>query len=310
MDAVVSGALLFGLLLALASTVALDVGFLLQHHAASRLPRLELRHPLSSARSLLSTRRWTLGFVIGLAGWGLYLVALGHAPLSLVQAVAAAGVGLMVLLAALVRRRAPTRRHMVGAAIATTGMAALGLSLAGQVAPHAHAVSGVRMAACALAVAIAASLLARRGSAASGGAGAGLCYGFGDVASKALLVALPVHPGAGSLVAQPYLYLALAGHGMGFLVLQRSFQRGGAVAAVAPMSAALNTLPMLAGVLVLGDPLPASPALLGLRLAAFAAAVSGAYLLVGAHENDEPSQMAVCPSVLPGLQRDATTVGA
>jgi hypothetical protein len=302
MDAIVNGALLLGLLLALASTVALDVGFLMQHHAASRMPSLELRHPLSSVRSLLGARRWTVGFVIGLAGWGLYLVALGHAPLSLVQAVAAAGIGLLVLLAAAARRRAPARKQTVGAIIATVGLAALGLSLAGQAAPHAHAVPAGGVVACAVLVAVATWLLARRGTAASGGAGAGLCYGFGDVASKALLVALPVHPGLGSVVSQPYLYLALAGHGVGFLVLQRSFQRGGAVAAVAPMSAALNILPMLAGVVVLRDPLPASPALLGLRLAAFAAAVSGAYLLAGSHDQGEPS-----PEHAPGAGTPALT---
>ena len=69
MDAIVNGPLLLGLLLALLSTVALDVGFLLQHHAASRMPRLQLRHPLNSARSLLGARHWTVGFAIGLAGW-------------------------------------------------------------------------------------------------------------------------------------------------------------------------------------------------------------------------------------------------
>jgi hypothetical protein len=275
----VTATLLAGLLLALASAIALDVGFVLQHAAASRLPRLELRRPLASARSLAGARRWTVGFGVGLAGWGLYLAALGRAPLSLVQAVAAGGIGVLVLLVALVRRRAPARREALGAAVATAGLAVLALSLVRQTSLPAGRLSAGRIAACAVLVLLAASLLAVRRSAAAGGVAAGLCYGLGDVGTKALLVALPVHVQLASIVQQPYLYLTLGSHGTGFLLLQRAFQRGGAVAAVAPMTAATNLLPMAAGVLVLGDPLPSAPLLAGLRLAAFAAAAAGAYVL-------------------------------
>ena len=46
------------LLLALASVVALDVGFLLQQHAVSGAPRLSLRRPLEAAcRDTCSRRR-------------------------------------------------------------------------------------------------------------------------------------------------------------------------------------------------------------------------------------------------------------
>ena len=50
------------------------------------------------------------------------------------------------------------------------------------------------------------------------------------------------------------------------------------------MTAAMNLLPMAAGVVVLGDPLPGSPPLFALRLAAFAAAAFGACLLAVARE--------------------------
>jgi enterochelin esterase-like enzyme len=108
------------------------------------------------------------------------------------------------------------------------------------------------------------------------------------------------------VAVDPYLWLALAGHGCGFLVLQRSFQRGGVVSAVAPMTAAMNLLPIAAGVLVLGDPLPRSVPVLALRLAAFAAAATGAALLV---TRDEP-RVEVPPLKRPAWLPAAATLAA
>ena len=96
----------------------------------------------------------------------------------------------------------------------------------------------------------------RRRSAALGGLAAGLCYGVGDVTSKALLITLPHHPGPGALAASPYLYATAGAHGLGFVVLQRAFQHGGPIASLGPMTAAANLLPMAAGVLLLGEGLP------------------------------------------------------
>ena len=75
------------------SACLLNLGYLLQHSVASKLPRLSLRHPLVGLRSLLANRRWLLGLAAETAGWGLYVAALALAPLSLVQATAAGGSG-------------------------------------------------------------------------------------------------------------------------------------------------------------------------------------------------------------------------
>ena len=51
-----------GLVVALASALALNWGFWVQHDVASALPRLSVRRPLRSLRLLFAHRRW-------LAGW-------------------------------------------------------------------------------------------------------------------------------------------------------------------------------------------------------------------------------------------------
>jgi len=93
----------------------------------------------------------------------------------------------------------------------------------------------------------------RRRSAALGGLAAGVCYGVGDVMSKALLLELPHHPTAAALAGSPLLYATAGAHGLGFVLLQRAFQNGGALASVGAMTAAMNLLPMAAGVLLLGE---------------------------------------------------------
>ena len=81
----------FALALALASAIALNWGYVAQHGAASTLPPLSLRRPIASLRTLFGHRRWLVGFIVGIAGWVLYVAALRLAPLSLVQATSAGG---------------------------------------------------------------------------------------------------------------------------------------------------------------------------------------------------------------------------
>src|SRR6267143_6639202 len=103
-----------GLALALLSAFALNWGWLEQHGAAQELPPLSLRHPVRALRSLFGDRTWLTGFVVGLAGWALYVAALALAPLSLVQAVTAGGIGLLALLVA--RDGGLARRERAGVA--------------------------------------------------------------------------------------------------------------------------------------------------------------------------------------------------
>jgi drug/metabolite transporter (DMT)-like permease len=271
--------LVLPLSLALASVVALDAGFLLQQHAAAGAPALSLRRPLAAARALAGARIWVAGFAVGLAGWGLYLLALAKAPLSLVQGVSAGGIGLLVLVAAALGRVRPSRRDVAGALLATGGLLLLTATLGPSDLARARAVDGVALAVIGAVTVAGALAVALRGGAAACGLAAGALYGLGDVASKALFVALPSHPGALAVASSPWLYATLAAHGGGFVLLQRAFQQGGPVASVAPMTAAMNLLPIAAGITVFADPLPPTPSLVGARILAFTVVAGGATLL-------------------------------
>ena len=119
-----------GLALALGSAFALNWGWLAQHSAASELPALTLRAPIRSLRSLFRNRTGSTGFLAGVGGWVLYVAALALAPLSLVQATSAGGIG---LLAVLVHRRGDhlTRGQWLAVGLAVAGLLLLAVSLAG-----------------------------------------------------------------------------------------------------------------------------------------------------------------------------------
>ena len=265
--------LALGLALALASAVALNWGFFTQHGAAAGMPRLTVRRPLRSLMLLFASRRWLAGFATGIAGWALYVAALALAPLSLVQAVSAGGIGVLALL---VRRATGIRfsgRESAGTALAVGGLALLGASLAGRSA------GGSSSSWVAIVVWISASLLAAGLAAGFGewalaaGAGlgmaAGLLYAAGDVATKAAVV------GGVALFFVPAVLLL---HGLAFVSLQLGFQRGGALATAGLATLLTNSLPIAAGTLVFAEPVPGGLAGAA-RVLAFAAVVAGAAAL-------------------------------
>jgi hypothetical protein len=263
-----------GLAVALASAACLNWGFLRQHGTVSRLPALSARRPLASLRLLFANLRWLTGFAVGLVGWALYVVALRLAPLSLVQAVAAGGIG---LLAVLVQRSTAVRlerREWAGVSCAVAGLALLGLSLAGGGGGggrHGSAAAvGVWIAASLAAAGLFAGPLASRLVGGAGfGVAAGLLYAAGDVATKAAV-------GGGTAVL--FTVAVLGCHGLAFVALQLGFQRGGALATAGVSTLAMNALPIAAGMLVFAEGVPAG-GFGGLRVLAFAAVVAGAALL-------------------------------
>lgn len=257
-----------GLALSLASATALSWGFVVQHGAAASLPALTLRRPLWSLAQLFGARRWLFGFLLGIAGWVLYVGALALAPLALVQAVSAGGIALIATLSGPLSR---LERVAVGLAVA--GLVLLALSLVGTPAPTGHGSAGAVVAWVCVSLVVAVTAAGAGGRLLVGGAGlgiaAGVLYAAGDVATKAAL------PGGGRLAFVPVL---LACHGLAFAALQLGFQRGGALATAGMASLWTNALPIVAGTLLFAEALPSG--LRGAtRIVAFACVVAAAALL-------------------------------
>jgi hypothetical protein len=248
-----------GLLLAVASTVAINGGYALQHDAASALPPLTLRRPVRSLRALFETPRWLLGFVGGLGGWVLYVVALRLAPLSLVQAAAAGGVVVLAFGAGRL-----SRAEWGGVAAAVGGLALLAASLGSHTgSARGSAAAVVVWMACSVAVAALAAVF-RNGL----GTTAGVLYAAGDVGTKAAVV------GGARLWFVPGL---LACHGLAFVALQLAFQRGRRLATAGVAVLWTNALPIAAGMALYSESSGGS-----LRIVAFALVLVAATALARA----------------------------
>jgi hypothetical protein len=268
-----------GLALALASALALNWGWVVQHAAAATVPPLSLNRPIVSLRALFAHRAWLVGFLVGLGGWVAYVAALALAPLSLVQAAAAGGVGILALLAH--RRGGRVERgHWAAVVVAIAGLLLLALSLgAGATAGRASSVVAVA-AWLAISGGVAAAATAA-GTWLAAGAGLGLAagalYAAGDVATKAATF------GGARLLLVPAI---LAAHGLAFVALQLGFQRGRALQTAGTSTLATNALPIAAGIALFHEHLP-SGAAGAARIVAFACVVLAAGLL--ARETPAPA---------------------
>jgi len=290
-----------GLGLALLSTAALSGGFYLQHTASGGLPRLSLRHPVASLAALLTCWQWLAGFVTGLGGWALYIAALRFAPLSLVQATSAGGVGLLALLIRLRGGRLAGRERLAVAA-SVGGLLLLGLSLPSGTGHAAAPGWAAPLGWVAVSLVLAAVAAVPGAAALRPGAGlavaAGLLYSAGDVATKAAVGG--VHPAA------LFAALLLACHGLAFVALQLSFQRGPALATAGVATLLTNAAPILAGLLVFSERMPGGPAGIARGLG-FAAAVLGGALLAATGRAGGTTPGGDCED---GLPQDTPAPGA
>jgi hypothetical protein len=262
--------LVVGLLLALASACAFNWSWVAQHTVTSRMPPLSVRRPFSSLRLLFGNRRWLFAFMVGLCGWALYIWALALAPLSLVQAVSAGGLGLLALFAQRASGERLPGREWIGVGLAVLGLVLLAGSLAGGSTDGEHGAWAAVAAWFVVSVVLAALALGPGGRWLAPGAGfglaAGLFYAAADVGTKAA-----VDGGTFLLLTLP-IWIC---HVCAFTTIQLGFQRGRALATAGLSSFLTNALPIVGGIVVYHEELPGG-ALGALRAVAFACVVAGA----------------------------------
>ncbi|HEY5694431.1 MAG TPA: hypothetical protein VIR14_07980 [Gaiellaceae bacterium] len=268
-----SGGTVAGLVLAFASAVLINIAYLREHDAAADLPALSMRRPLQSALLLLGDPSWLLGFAMESGGFLLYVAALALAPLSLVQSIAAGGIGVLAFASARMagRRLAPV--ELAGVLLSVLGLVALAVSLVGGKAQEGEGKLGPILlwlgATASVAVALVVAGRRRWGTAVASGVAGGLFFSIGDISTK-------LATQGGARVA--FGVLLLLGYAAGTGLLQVGYQAGGALTVAGLATLATNALPIAAGAVILAEPLPTG-ALGAVRLVAFVAVVTGAVLL-------------------------------
>lgn len=271
-----------GLVLALASAVAVNWAYTREHDAAAAMPRFTPRQPLRFVSMLVSDRRWLTGFAAESVGWLVYVAALRLAPISLVQAVGASGIAVLAFATAHGRRRNLDAREQIAVAVAVGGLVLLSFSLIGTHQPD-RAPDWAAVAiwlTCSLG---AAALLvlprSRLGRGPALGLAAGLLFAGGDICAK-----LVTYRGAWLVALVPLIVC----YALGSSILQAAFQHSNALTAAGLATLSTNAVPIAAGFAVFGESLPRGTGG-ALQIAAFASLVVSAAFLTRAAPTSAPA---------------------
>ena len=282
---------LMALVLAFTAALCIDIGLVLlkvrgdavASRAIGRLPSVVARY----VRDPL----WLLGLFFQPLGYSLYLWALEIAPLNIVQTTMSSGVIVFVAIAVCVLGERLTRLEWGAMGAVVVGMILLGISLSPDAESSQSLIDPwvvfylslilVGLSAVAWFALASPGQPNRRGMAL--GIVSGLLLGLASIYAKGLALHLAESPPGQLLryaVTTPYAPLTLCANMAGFFLLLGAF-RGERASIVLALSATLsNVVPILGGMIALGEVLPSDPRLATSRLLAFSLTLGGAALLL------------------------------
>ena len=276
------GSVEIGVGLALVAAVTTNLASLLKHRGCQRVPLIELRAPLRSARRLAGSRWFAAGWGLAAVAWFIHVAALSMAPISLVQAVLAGGAVTLAVLSQRLFGDAVERRQWLALLLGGCGLALLALTLPSFEGNHSQfalaAILGFEGGLALLAIGLAFShrserLAAHRGSLLA--VIAGTLIALAGVAVKALT-------GEGAVAVTllvPWIALIVLCGALAQYSTIAALQRGGAIETIGLMGLVANTTQILGGILVFGDPIASGPIGISLQASAFALVCVSALLL-------------------------------
>ena len=275
---------LLGILLALVCAVATNIGFLFKHRGVRQAPRVDMRHPLRTAKSLFRVRLFAVGMAIACGAWLFHVGALSLAPLSLVQSVLAGGMVLMAVMAERFFGLAIGRRQWLGLAATAVGLIMLAVTLpATHGADSRFSLPGMIVFEAVLITGGMLLIIGPRIGAPREhhgymlGAAAGILFGVSDIGVKAISGLVLGGGIAGFLT--PWMAVSLVASVAAFYALAKGLQDGEAVPVIAVTGTAANVAGIVGGIIVFGDPLAGDPVSLAVQMMAFALVLLAAWLM-------------------------------
>jgi drug/metabolite transporter (DMT)-like permease len=262
------------LVIAFAASFCTNYSTYMQKKAVDTLPRLKVRLTRAVIHSFITNRQWVSAMVMDGVGTALFMVALIFLPVSIVEPIITAGIGLLAYLAIKNLGERPTLLDFSAIGMTVLGVIFLAVSLAEGLPKH-HTYNALELwtaTAAILFVAVAIPLVLQLTSKGNIAAALGLFIGVAGVFSRLLM---------GDFGGQWYLWLpvCILTYPLGFALFQSGLQRGRAVVVAPIYNGLVLCVPVVLGMIALNESLPNSPALTALRIAAFALIACGAVVL-------------------------------
>jgi drug/metabolite transporter (DMT)-like permease len=273
------------IVIALVAAMLLGVGFVLQQHAAEQAPKAYFLR-LQLITDLLHRPRWLAGLGVMVAGQLCSAWAVGHLQLSLAEPLLATNLIFALALAVPLSRQQLRPVELIGAVILSGGVAALSLARS----PGTPDVSFGSPAdwPAAAGIAVVAYFFVHAGRRRSGqqrailtGIGAGLVFGISDALTRRTVQIMDAHGFITLFTSWPAYCVLIAGL-VGLWLLESSFNAAPLHASLPGITAAQPLAGILLGVVVFGDVIRISPAMLTLQAAGIVAVVVGVIMVARA----------------------------
>jgi multidrug transporter EmrE-like cation transporter len=281
--------------LAILASVLMSLGLLMMKSRSAHLPFAAGANTIGAIVAWIRDPMWFSGLAVQTVGWVCYVIAVSRAPVSMVAVMGQGGIALFVVASVVILGERANRREWVGIGAIVFGMLMLTLSLQGGEVDGMFEPATLLMFAALLTIVGLAPMAVPRMNA-SGAAAAifsGVAFGLGGLFTKAMtddFIAAAAGSLAFRIVANPYVYALIVANIIGIVMLQNSFHSARAIIAM-PLSGALsNIVPIVGGMIVFGERLPAGSIPAAMRVGAFALTIAAGALLAGSREHspDEP----------------------
>jgi drug/metabolite transporter (DMT)-like permease len=277
--------LYLGIFLALLCAVASNLAFFFKHRGACEACAVDIKHPLRTAKSLYSSKWFTIGMLIGGGAWAVHVAAIALAPLSVVQAVLAGGVALLAVMAEKLFGLEVGPRQWWGLALTACGLILLVITLPHSEGTHSSFSLPAMIAFEAGLFAVGTLLIMGKhigGKDEHHGvmlaAASGILFGVCNVGVKAL-TGIVGDAGVMGVLLSPWLYIAIAGSVTAFYASARSLQDGDAVPVIAITGTAANISCIAGGIIVFGDPMPNDALGIAIQATAFVMVIVASALM-------------------------------
>ena len=264
------------------------LGLLMMKTRSAHLPMAAGANVIGAIVAWIRDPMWIGGLSVQTLGYACYVIAVSRAPVSMVAVMGQGGIALFVVASVVILGERASPREWAGIGAIVFGMLMLALSLSGGENEGAFEPATLLMFTALLTVAGFAPMAVPRMNS-SGSAAAifsGVAFGLGGLFTKAMTLALAGDAGSLALrsASCPYVYGVVAANIIGIVMLQNSFHSARAIIAM-PLSGALsNIVPIIGGMIVFGERLPAGSMPAAMRVGAFALTIAAGALLAGSRE--------------------------